>query len=388
MKSWAMKILAAAAVLVVGAAIFVLATGTTLQRQKASAQPATILADEATITTIYDNASPAVVEIKVTSQLGSGARGSFVQSGQGSGFVIDNAGDIVTNNHVVDGATSVQVIFSTGKTVSANVLGKDSGDDLAVVKVDQSAIPSGLTPLVLADSSAVKPGQTAIALGSPYGLANSITTGVISGINRSAAGGETGMIQTDANIQPGNSGGPLLNSSGQVVGVNTSFEGQGTGIGFAVPSNVVSKVLTDLKASKQISKPWIGITGLDLTQSQAQTLGLSVSQGAYVITVASGSPAEAAGLKGGGTDQTGAPGKGGDVITAIDGKNVTGVADIQNYLATKKVGDVVTLTILRGGSNTSVSVTLGARPDNVTPSVPSQPSPGLPFPFPRRGQGQ
>jgi len=387
MKSLAMKILAAAAVLVVGAAIFVLATGTTLQRQQASAQPAAILADEATITTIYANASPAVVEIEVTSQLGSGVRGGFMQSGQGSGFVIDNTGDIVTNNHVVDGATSVQVIFSNGKSISANVLGKDSGDDLAVVKVNSSAV-SGITPLVLADSSLVKPGQTAIALGSPYGLTNSITTGVISGLNRSVAGGQTGMIQTSADIQPGNSGGPLLNSSGQVVGVNTAFQGQGTGIGFAIPSNVVSKVLQDLEAGKQVAKPWIGITGLDLTQAQAQTLGLNISQGAYVITVASGSPAATAGLKGAGTDQTGAPGKGGDVITAIDGKTVTGVTDIQNYLATKKVGDTVTLTVLRGGSSTSVSVTLGARPDNLTPSVPNQPSPGFPFTFPRRGQGQ
>ncbi len=383
MKSRTPKILlASASVLLVGGAIFVLATGTTLQRQQAYAQPA-IGASESTITAIYAQASPAVVEINVTSQSSGSFFGGYTQSGQGSGFVVDNSGDIVTNNHVVDGATTVQVTFANGNTVSATVLGKDATDDLALIKVDASAV-NGITPLTLADSSSLQPGQTAIALGSPFGLTNSITVGVISGLNRTAGGSQTSMIQTDADIQPGNSGGPLLNSSGQVVGVDTATEGQGTGIGFAVPSNTVKKVLPSLKAGQQISTPWIGISGLSLTQSQAQTLGLTVNQGVYVITVASGSPAEKAGLKGAGTDQTGAPATGGDVITAIDGKAVKSVADIQSVLAGKNVGDSATLSILRGGSSSNVTVVLAARPstNNATPSTPNQPSPR----FPRRGQ--
>ena len=372
-------LLAAVSVLIVGGAIFVLATGTTLQRQQAYAQPATALAGESTITAIYAQASPAVVEINVTSQTGTGFRGSYTQSGQGSGFVIDNSGDIVTNNHVVDGATTVQVKFASGNTASAAVLGKDVADDIAVIKVDASAV-AGITPLVLADSTVLQPGQTAIALGSPFGLTNSITVGVISGLNRTIGGGQASMIQTDADIQPGNSGGPLLNSGGQVIGVNTATQGQGTGIGFAVPSSVVKRVLPSLESGKQISTPWIGISGLSLNQAQAQSLGLTVNQGVYVITVASGSPAEKAGLKGAGTDQSGAPAKGGDVITAINGRPVAAVTDIQSYISGKIVGDTVTLTILRDGSTSSVSITLGVRPADTTPSVP--------FPFPRRGQSQ
>jgi len=363
--------------------VFVLATGASFRAAPAGAQGSPTLADENAVTTIYANSSPAVVEIDVTTG-GAGLHG-FSQGGQGSGFVVDTAGDILTNNHVVDGATTVQVVFNDGKTASATVLGKDAADDLAIVKVDGSAV-SGIKPLVLADSAGVKPGQTAIAIGSPYGLNNSIAVGVISGLNRSVQGSSlTGMIQTDANIQPGNSGGPLLNSTGEVIGINTAFEGQGTGIGFAVPSSIASKALADLKAGKEIARPWIGISGLQLTQTQADSLGLSVNQGVYVVTVVAGGPAEKAGLKAGGTDQNGAPGKGGDVITAIGGTPVKNVTDIQSFLANKKVGDTVSLTILRGGATTSASVTLGARPADTTITPPAQPAPSVPaFPWRNR----
>ena len=383
MKSWTSRIFAALGVVLVSASVFVLATGATFHGQPAGAQTSQTLVDENTITAIYSAASPAVVEIDVTST-GTGLRGGFSQGGQGSGFVIDNTGNIVTNNHVIDGATSVQIIFSDGKTASATVLGRDAADDLAVVKVDAAAV-NGIKPLVLADSAGVKPGQLAIAIGSPYGLNNSIAVGVISGLNRRVDGSSlTGMIQTDANIQPGNSGGPLLNSTGQVIGINTAFEGQGTGIGFAVPSSVVNRALADLKAGKEITRPWIGISGLELTQTLADNLSLSVNQGVYVVTVVPGAPAEKAGLKAGGTDQNGAPGKGGDVITAVGGTPVKNVTDIQNYLATKKVGDTITLTILRGGASTSASVTLGARPAD-TSTTPIQPVPTMPaFPWRNR----
>jgi S1-C subfamily serine protease len=383
MKSWTSRIFAALGVVLVAAAVLVLATGTTFRAQPAGAQTSQTMVDENAITAIYSAASPAVVEITVTSA-GIGPLG-FSQAGQGSGFLIDSTGNILTNNHVVDGATSVQVIFSDGKTVTASVIGKDPADDLAVVKVDASAV-NGIKPLVLADSTGVKPGQVAIAIGSPYGLNNSIAVGVISGVNRRVDGSSlTGMIQTDANIQPGNSGGPLLNSTGLVIGINTAFEGQGTGIGFAVPSSVATRALPDLKAGKEITRPWIGISGLELTQAQADSLGLPVGQGVYVVTVVPGAPAEKAGLKAGGTDQNGAPARGGDVITAIGGTPVTSVTDIQNYLAGKRVGDAVTLTIMRGGASTSASVTLGARPADTTANPSNPPVPSIPgFPWRNR----
>ncbi len=381
MKSWSTRVTAFLGIALVVSAVFVLTTGTTFKNQQVSAASNLALADEATITGIYAKASPAVVEIEVTSQTTT-SRGSRSMGGQGSGFLVDSSGDILTNNHVVDGATSVQVVFNDGHTASATVLGRDATDDLAVVKVDASAI-GGITPLTL-NTTAVQPGQTAIAIGSPYGLTNSISVGIVSGVNRKVSGsGLSGMIQTDANIQPGNSGGPLLNSSGEVIGINTAFEGQGTGIGFAIPASVASNVLTDLKANKQIARPWIGISGLDLNQTQATNLGLSINQGVYIVSVVSGSPAEKAGLKAGATDQTGAPGKGGDVITAIDSTTVKSVTDIQNYVGSKKVGDTLTVTLNRNGSTTTVSVTLDARPADTSSVTPSNPYPGMPnFPWP------
>lgn len=224
--------------------------GKTVSSPPASTSVETLVPSNGAIAAIYAAASPAVVEIIVTAQSGTGFfRRGFTQSGQGSGFLVNSSGDIVTNQHVVEGATSVQIVFSNGKAVSATVVGTDPADDIALIRVDATTV-SGITPLVLADSSTLEPGQTAIAMGSPYGLTNSITTGVISGLNRSVPGGQTGMIQTDASIQPGSSGGPLLNSSGQVVGVDTAIEGQGTGIGFAIPSNIVTKVLPYLEANK------------------------------------------------------------------------------------------------------------------------------------------
>ncbi|MDO8472606.1 MAG: trypsin-like peptidase domain-containing protein [Dehalococcoidia bacterium] len=263
------------AFLVIAGAMYVLVTGTILAPRTESntpkdvasqvtsaatkdiaplnAQPALIaLYNENTVTALYANVSPSVVEIDVVVQSTSRSGRSLTQSAQGSGFLIDTRGDIVTNNHVVQGATSVQVVFNDGRTVAAKIVSTDATDDLAVISVDPSAV-SGMTPLQLADSSAVRPGQMAIAIGSPYGLTDSVTVGVISGVDRSISGSNmTGMLQTDASINPGNSGGPLLNSSGQVVGINTAIESGSvaTGIGFAVPSNVVSTVVPSLTAGK------------------------------------------------------------------------------------------------------------------------------------------
>jgi S1-C subfamily serine protease len=228
----------------------------------------------------------------------------------------------------------------------------------------------------------------AIAIGNPYGLDQTVTVGVISGLNRTI-GNLTGMLQTDAALNPGNSGGPLLDANGAVIGVNTAIETgtMGTsahGIGFAVPSNVVKNELATLESGKAVARPWIGISGVTLTASLAQQLTLTVNQGVYVVSVVAGSPAESAGLKGSNLDTNGNPAAGGDLITAADGKTMNAIGDLQAYVATKNVGDVVTLTVLRGGVSTSISVTLGARPAStasVIPNItPSNPSPQNPMP--------
>jgi len=330
-----------------------------------------------TLTAIYTAASPAVVEIETTQQ-GNSFFGST--QGEGSGFLIDNQGDILTNNHVVQGSTSVQVLLSNGKTVNGKVLGTDSTHDLAIVNIDASAV-SSVTPLKLVDSSTVQPGETVVAIGSPYGLTNSITAGIISGINRSVSGSSmTGMLQTDAAINPGNSGGPLLDMTGAVIGINTAIEDSADGgIGFAIPSNLAKNQLDNLIAGKTIVRPMIGISGLDITQANASSLGLSVNQGVYVVSVVSNGPADKAGIKAGNSTTSGTPGTGGDVITGVDGQTITTIEQLSTYIATKNVGDTVNLTILRGTQTLTVSVTLVAFSNStVTPSTPNNQNPSFP----------
>lgn len=373
------KIIAVIAVLVIAAASY--AAGSFLSAPKtASAQ--TTAPDQNTVTSLYTNASPAVVEID-TSQQSTGVFGGSTE-GLGSGILFNTNGDILTNNHVVSGSTSVTVKFQNGTTVTGKVLGTDPIKDLAVVQVDTSAI-NGVTPLNLGDSSTVIPGQTAIAIGNPFGLDNSISVGVISGLNRSI-GNMSGMLQTDAALNPGNSGGPLLNISGDVIGINTAIESPSTGatgIGFAIPINVARNELSSLESGQTVAHPWIGITGETLTQSLSSQLGITANKGVYVVSVVSGSPAEKAGLKGGNYDANGQPTGGGDVITAVDGTSINTIQDLQSYVAGKQVGDTVTLTVLRGGSTISVQVTLGAMPSNLNssssptvPQVPQTPAPG------------
>jgi S1-C subfamily serine protease len=378
------KLIAVIAVLIIAAAAFGAGSFFSGTRE-ASAAP--VLYDPDTVNTIYTQASPAVVEID-TAQQSSSFLGRSVE-GEGSGIVIDSNGNILTNNHVVEGATSVTVKFSSGKTATAKVLGTDAINDLAVISVD-SANVSGITPLTLSDSSAVKIGQMAIAIGNPFGYENTITVGVVSGLNRSIGGsGYTGMIQTDAALNPGNSGGPLLNASGDVIGINTAIEATSTGakgIGFAIPSNVAKNELSGLEAGKSVEHPWIGISGQSLSQTLATQLGVTVNQGVYVASVASGSPAEKAGLKGGTYDANGQP-TGGDIITATDGKAMNTIQDLQTYIASKAVGDTINLSVLRGGSTTAIQVTLQARPSNLNSStVPNQvPQTPQTTPVPKNG---
>jgi S1-C subfamily serine protease len=368
------KIIAVIIVLVIAATAYGMGYGAFFNNKEASAETA-ILYNSDTVSSIYEAASPAVFQIQVTEE-SSNIFGNRSQEGRGTGFLIDTQGHILTNNHVVEGTSSIKVILQNGDSIDAKLLGTDAIDDLAVISVDAARV-SGIIPLELGISQTVKPGQMAIAIGNPFGLDDTVTVGIISGLNRTVSGSNLrGMLQTDAALNPGNSGGPLLNANGSVIGVNTAIETTTTGasnIGFAVPSDVVKNVLPDLIASKTITRPWLGISGRALTQSVAQNLGLTINEGVYVVTVTKDSPAEKAGLKGAGVDSSGTLAKGGDVITAVDGKAVKTVEAISSYLLNKKVGDTVSLSIQREGGSLSLQVTLGTWPSSVTTKTETSP---------------
>lgn len=337
-----------------------------------TASAAPVLYDEEAVAALYDKVNPAVVEVTVVEAASRRFGSGPPVQGQGSGFLADTEGHILTNYHVVQSATQIQVILSDGRTLDAQVAGTSPADDIALLKVDPQAV-KGIAPLPLGDSSAAKPGQMAIALGSPYGLENSITVGVVSGVNRSRAGitGRTitGMVQTDASINPGNSGGPLLNSRGEVIGINTSIEtsstGGATGVGFAVPINTVKNILAQLVNNTSVKRPWLGISGMALSAGLADQLGVSTLQGIYIVTVAAGSPAEQAGLRGGGVGMDGSPTTGGDVITAANGHSVGTVEDLVTYFNALRPGDTVSLKLIRDGKTLQVSVVLGEWPDTL-----------------------
>mgnify|MGYP000041236767 CR=1 FL=1 len=230
MNTFKGRLIAFLAILAIAIAAYTLGSSGILSPRNVSASP--VLYNEDTVASIYENASPAVFQVNVT-QNRTGISGTFKQNGQGTGFLIDTDGHILTNNHVVKGASSIYVVID-GDEVEAKVLGTDPIHDLAVIRIDPTRV-AGINPLQLGDSDTVKPGQIAIAIGNPYGLDDTITVGVISGLNRNI-GGMTGMIQTDATLNPGNSGGPLLNINGQVIGINTAIESPAAGatnIGFA-----------------------------------------------------------------------------------------------------------------------------------------------------------
>jgi serine protease Do len=345
---------------------------------------------ESTLEAIYTSVSPQVVNISVLTPATSGNFPTFpgfnnqqsqpqYSSALGSGFVWDTNGDIVTNNHVVDGATKIEVTFSDGTTVPANIVGQDPYSDLAVIKVNVSA--SMLHPVTMADSTQVKVGEIAIAIGNPYGFEGSMTVGTVSGLGRdlptSTTSQSTGatysipdVIQTDAAINPGNSGGVLVNDLGQVIGVTSALEsssGSSSGIGFAIPAEIVSQVVPSLISIGKYDHPYLGISGTDMNPDIAQAMNLpSDTRGALVETVVAGGPAANAGLQASNTEVTinGVQGTvGGDIITAIDGQTINSMSDVIAYLAIHtQAGQTVTLTILRNGQTQSVQVTLGTRP--------------------------
>jgi S1-C subfamily serine protease len=337
----------------------------------------TIIADEVDqlLANIYERANPAVVNIDV-------AGGSdLTEFGSGSGFVIDQDGHIVTNNHVIEGADEIDVTFWDGSVATAKLIGADPYSDLALIQVTLE--PAKLIPLALGDSDQVKVGQRVIAIGNPFGLVGTMTVGIVSGKGRTLpADGPGGsstsfsnpdIIQTDAAINPGNSGGPLLNSAGEVIGVNSAIRTDGTnransGVGFAVPVNTVKRVVVQLQEKGQVSYPYLGIS-IDnhfTTGELASALNLPVTKGVVISALVDGGPAERAGLRGGDRQVTvrGLPVRsGGDIITAIDGDTINSFDEMIAYLAARKqVGQTVTVTILRGNETLQVPVTLDERP--------------------------
>ncbi len=322
---------------------------------------------------LYQRLSPGVVSIQVISNFGAG---------QGSGFVIDTDGHIVTNYHVVEGAQTVEVDFSSGLKVYASVVGTDLDSDIAVLKVEVD--PTDLVPLPLGDSDQALVGQTVVAIGNPYGLSGSMTVGIISARGRileSMRQSTDGLyfsagdlIQTDTAINPGNSGGPLINLNGEVVGVNRAIQTENStitgqvsnsGIGFAVSSNIVRRVVPSLIEKGYYDYPYLGlssISALNLTLQEA--LGLPQANGAYVTSITPGGPADKAGIKAG-TQPSSIEGylKGGDLVIAVDGVKVNEFNDLLSYMILNKVpGDQITMTVLRNGTSVDMVVTLGKRP--------------------------
>ncbi|HEY3081800.1 MAG TPA: trypsin-like peptidase domain-containing protein [Chloroflexota bacterium] len=348
---------------------------------------ARLLADEAAIVELYERVSPAVVNI--TNRRGQPGTTDYSR-GAGSGIIFDPKGYVLTNNHVVDDATRLEVTLWDGTSFSGKLLGRDTANDLAVVQIE--APPEKLTVAPLGDSDAIKAGQLAIAIGSPFGLERTITTGIVSATGRARRneGQRTiaNMIQTDAPINPGNSGGPLLNSRGEVIGINTAIESPvrgSVGIGFAVPVNTAKLFLPDMLAGKTIRHPWLGISGLQLTPATAQELGISATEGVYVSEAVANGPAAKGGLKGAsGRGGAGEVPKGGDVILSIDGQRITKTDAISSYLDTRRVGDTVKVEILRDGQTRTLDVTLEEWPESTAPrgSQPGQPGFEAPAPTP------
>ena len=327
--------------------------------------------EDGSLIDLYRKSLPGVVALRVTTAQGSGV---------GSGFVFDLNGNIVTNLHVVEGATEVEVDFASGLKTYGTVIGTDPDSDLAVVSVD---VPSEqLTPLPLGDSAQLHVGQTVIAIGNPFGLSGTMTTGIVSALGRtldSLKDAPTGgyftagdIIQTDAAINPGNSGGPLFNIDGEVIGINrairtTSASATGdplnSGIGFAISINIVKRVVPELVQYGSYDYPYTGISSIsDLSLQSIEALGLQRQTGAYVTSVSAGSPAEAAGVIGA-TSKNGSIPTGGDLIIGIDGIEIQQFDTLLQYLINNKApGDTVILTVLRGDTEIDLEMTLGKRP--------------------------
>jgi S1-C subfamily serine protease len=333
---------------------------------------------------IYKNDGGGVAFIE--SQLGATEAQSFSPFGEpesegggvatGSGFVIDSQGHILTNNHVVEGAEKITVkLGESDKNYRAEVVGADPASDLALLKVDAPA--AELHPLTLGDSAKMEVGDPVVAIGNPFGLDRTVTSGIVSALQRQiqAPNGFSidNVIQTDAAINPGNSGGPLINAEGEVIGINSQIETGGAssgnvGIGFAIPINTARAEIHQLETKGEVEHAWLGISGGSITPSLAKAINLPVTEGVIVQTVEKGGPADKAGIEGGNTSATieGAEvSLGGDIITEIDGKKIAGMEELIEIVNHAKPGDSLELKVLRGGQTKTATVTLGVRPASV-----------------------
>ena len=317
---------------------------------------------------IFERAETGVVRVNIQ-------RSEEVVStnGVGSGFVFDKNGHVITNAHVVENSDKVVVTFLDGRSYNAEVIGIDPATDISVIRVDTE--PSLLKPLLIGDSSNLKVGMQVSAIGNPFGLSGSMTSGIVSALGRLLPQ-ESGfsipdVIQTDAAINPGNSGGPLLNSRGEVVGINTAIQsttGEFTGVGFAIPSNTIAKIVPKLISEGTYHHPWVGIAGRDINPDLAKVLHLTDARGFLIVNVVEGSPADKAGLKGS-SETKEIDGIeyliGGDVVLSVDGNVVRKIDDILIHLQRyKSVGDEMVLEILRDGRVTNFVVKLDERPDS------------------------
>lgn len=321
--------------------------------------------EEQLVIDVFARVGPAVVCIKAEDHLGGC---------MGSGFVIDRAGHVVTNNHVAEAAPELLVTLVDERTVPAEVVGADAGSDLAVLRIDVPA--DELTVVELGDSSGLRVGQRAIAIGNPFGLERTVTSGIVSSLGRTLPRDDSSfqlaeVIQTDAAINPGNSGGPLLDSQGQVIGVNTairSMSGVNSGVGFAIPVDIVKRVVPELIESGRYRHTWVGISGRTISSEMVEAMNLPVETGALVFSVEPGGPAAKAGLRGG-VREVQVSGlsmlAGGDIVVGINDVAVKRFDDLVNYLASRtSVGDVVVLEVVRAGEEIQISVTLDERPNN------------------------
>jgi S1-C subfamily serine protease len=356
------------------------ASTTVVERPALEAPSGSVARSGLTVHQVYERAAPAVVQITTTLAPSEDSFGGGFSTPSaralGSGFVIDKDGHIVTNYHVVKDAEKIQVGFSNRETVEATVVGSDPATDLALLHVDMPA--QAMAPLELADSDAVQVGAPVVAIGNPFGLERTVTAGIVSAVQRAVTSPSGNaidhVIQTDAPINHGNSGGPLLDSQGRVIGVNSQIETGGAGdgnvgIGFAVPSNTVKNVVAQLLANGKVERAFLGVSAQEVDPDLARTFDLPAQHGLLVASVTASSGASRAHLRAGTRDVV-VEGEsyrlGGDLIVAADGTPVRTIADLRDAVTAHKPGDTITLELYRDGKRRTVTVTLGEQPSTVS----------------------
>lgn len=332
-------------------------------------RPTIVSTDEKINIDVFDKVHRAVVNIAATTLGLNFWMQVTPREGQGSGFIIDKRGYILTNSHVVEKAQKLTVTLSNGKKLEAALIGRDPASDLAVIKIKEGLADSSA---LLGNSDEIRVGQKAIAIGNPFGLSHTLTTGIVSAQDREIRAEDgthiDGLIQTDAAINPGNSGGPLLNSNGEVIGINTaifSLSGGYQGIGFAIPINRAREVATQLIIAGKVTRPWLGITGVNVNIDVNNQLQLGIDQGVLIVEIMQGSPAHQAGLKGGNREGIVSGMRiylGGDVITAIEGYSISDMNQLIRQLNKLRAGQYITMKILRNGYPMDIRLLLSEKP--------------------------